>query len=66
MKNFDFNSEQMNVILMGLIQRRDTVKLLAEDNIYSDSLRDSYTHELTVVNSVLESLFPGSVKALER
>lgn len=64
MKNL--NNEEMNVVLMGLIQRRNTVKELANDNKWSDGLRDDYIHELTVVNSVMEKLFPGSIKALER
>lgn len=57
---FDFSADEMNALLYSLIGRRKTLKGIIDG-------RESpiYSRELQTVESVLEKLFPGSVKAIE-
>lgn len=57
---FDFDTEEMNVLLISLIRRRITIK-----NIVDGGPSPIYTKELQTVESLLEKLFPGSLKTIQ-
>lgn len=60
-----FNSNEMNVLLISLIQRRNTVLDLLNVKTSVTSYKDSYTAELLTVEGLLEKLFPGSLATIK-
>lgn len=62
---FDFNGDEMSVLLMSLIQRRTNVLGLLE-RVQSESCILSYRAELHTVENLLEKFFPGSVANLKK
>jgi hypothetical protein len=57
---FDFSADETSVLLLSLIARKRIVK-----NILDSGESRIYRMELHTVESLLEKLFPGSVKAIE-
>lgn len=62
---FDFTSEELSVMLMSLIQRRNTVKGLMDVDGASASYKNSYLAEMATVEGLLEKFFPGSVERIQ-
>lgn len=59
MKNFDFTNEEMSVLLMSLIERRDSINQLLNSDGLSDNGRTAYFHEMEVVDNLLKRFFPA-------
>lgn len=57
---FDFTADEMQALLVSLIARRRIIK-----NIIGGGESPIYGRELQTVESLLEKLFPGSIKAIE-
>jgi hypothetical protein len=57
---FDFNADEMNALLYSLIGRRNVLK-----NIIDGRESPIYGRELQIVETVMEKMFPGSVKAID-
>lgn len=63
---YDFDGEELNVILMSLIGRMRTVQNLLDVPAVSDpSYISSYKSELKTVEDLLEKFFPGSVERIK-
>lgn len=64
---YDFNGEELNVLLMSLIGRRNDIKGLLDNAPSSDiEYHKWYSGELKIVESLLEKFFPGSMKSLDK
>ena len=57
---FDFSADEMQAVLFSLIARRNLLK-----NIIDGRESPIYGRELQIVESVMEKMFPGSVKAID-
>lgn len=57
---FDFSADEMNALLYSLIGRRNVLKSIIDGRESS-----IYGRELQIVESVMEKMFPGSVKAID-
>lgn len=62
---FDFDGDEISVILVSLIARRNNILGLMKLDRMSESYYAGYRQELSVVDGILERLFPGSVSKLE-
>lgn len=57
---FDFTADEMNALLYSLIARRNVLK-----NIIDGRESPIYGRELQTVETVMEKMFPGSIKAID-
>lgn len=62
---YDLNSDDLSVLLVSLIGRRNNINGLLTGKGMSDSFYDSYRKELNTVDSLLERFFPGSVENIK-
>lgn len=62
---FEFNGDEMSVMLVSLITRRNNILGLLKVDHMPESYYSSYRQELSVVDGMLERFFPGSVSRLE-
>ena len=62
---FDFNNEEMGVLMMSLIRRRTNVMELVK-MVSSPSSVEGYTQELQIVEGLLEKFSPGSMEVIRK
>lgn len=59
---FDFSADEMNALLYSLISSRNSLKKLISQKY---SITSYYDQELQTVESLMEKLLPGSIKAID-
>lgn len=59
------DGNEMSILLVSLIQRRNNILGLLDIDCLSDSNRDSYSEEMKVVETLIERIFPGSVERIK-
>lgn len=62
--NYKFDGEEISVILVSLITRRNNILGLLNIERMSETYYADYRRELRVVENMLERIFPGSVANL--
>jgi hypothetical protein len=73
---FDFSADEMNALLYSLISHRNSLKKLISRKysitshyyrLYRKHCRSKIIHEqeLQTVESLMEKMFPGSIKAID-
>lgn len=62
--NYKFDGEEISVILVSLIARRNNILGLLNIERMSETYYAGYRQELSVVENMLERIFPGSVANL--
>lgn len=65
MKKFDFSADEMNALLYSLISHRKFLKKVIDSRKSPVSIPSYYDQELQTVESLMEKLFPGSIKAID-
>lgn len=63
--NLKIDGVEMSVLLMSLIQRRNSILNMLKIDCISDSNRESYNEEMKVVENIMERMFPGSVDRIK-
>jgi len=58
---FDFDGDEMSVVLVSLIGRRNNLIKLNEISKGAGT----YVQEIEIVDSIIEKMFPGGAKALQ-
>lgn len=64
--NFQLNGSELDIILISLIGRRNSIKALLTNNGMMDNYYAGYRDELSRVENLLEKFFPGSLKSMEK
>lgn len=62
---YDFNNEEMSVLLVSLVGRRENIIGLLNIPKMSESFYKGYNQEMRVVESMMEKFFPGSVERIK-
>lgn len=62
---YELDGEELSVLLVGLIGRRNNILGLVKMDGMSDSYYSGYARELDVVENLLEKFFPGSVQRIK-
>lgn len=65
MQKFDLDADELNVILISLIRRRDTAINMLEMSMIPEH-KESYDKEIKTVDKLLEKFFPGSVERIKK
>jgi len=63
--NYKFDSEEITVILVSLVTRRNNIVGLLNIESMPEAYYDGYRKELTVLDGMLERFFPGSVERIK-
>lgn len=66
MTKFAFDGKEMNVLLISLIQRRNTVLDLLNVKTSVASYTDAYAEELATVEGLMEKFFPGGLERIQK
>jgi len=62
---FELSGDELSVVLVSLIGRRNSILGLLKLDRMPEPYYAGYRQELSVVDGMLERLFPGSVSRLE-
>lgn len=62
---YDLDGEDLGVLLASLIGRRNSILGLIRVEGLSEAYYTGYRQELSVVDSLLERFFPGSVERIK-
>lgn len=65
MMKFEFDNEEVSVLLLSLIRRRINVKELMSISQLADTV-ELYTKELSTVEGMLDKVIPGCVEAIKK
>lgn len=58
---YDFNGDELSIILISLISRRNHVRELLKNTTLTE-LHDAWLRELETLDVIQDRLFPGSTK----
>jgi len=63
-----FTVEEIDVLIISLIRRRNNIQELLKSLVLADSPKSvaSYSRELLVVEALLEKVSPGSLKVIRQ
>lgn len=58
-----FTSEEMVMMLVCLISRRNELVKLNDNPYVSEDTKESFRQDMVVMDAIQEKMFPGSVKS---